>query len=79
MIEVHFGNNPEDRPIYGLDLVRKLEKKKKDKYSFKNYKPNKNCIPVTYKGKEYKSKAQCIALTGITRKQLDEYLANPEN
>lgn len=47
-----------------------------NKYSFKNYKPNKNCVPVTYNGTEYLSKAQCIALEGITRKELDEYLKN---
>ena len=27
-----------------------------------------------YKGKEYLSKAQCMALEGITRKELEEYL-----
>lgn len=51
--------------------------KKKDLkkfYSFENYKPNKNAVPVTYKGTEYLSKAQCMALEGITRKELDAYL-----
>lgn len=48
----------------------------KEKYSFKNYKPNKNCKPVDYKGTHYLSKAQCIALEGITRKELEEYLKN---
>ena len=48
------------------------------KYWFENYKPNKNAKPVTYKGIEYLSKAQCMALEGITRKELDEYLKNPE-
>lgn len=43
-------------------------------YSFKNYVPNHNAKPVTYKGTEYLSKAQCMALEGITRKELDEYL-----
>lgn len=43
-------------------------------YSFKTYKPNKNAVPVTYKGTHYLSKAQCMALEGITRKELDEYL-----
>lgn len=43
-------------------------------YSFENYKPNKNAVPVTYKGTEYLSKAQCMALEGITRKELDAYL-----
>lgn len=48
------------------------------KYWFENYKPNKNAKPVTYKGTEYLSKAQCMALEGITRKELDEYLKSPE-
>lgn len=43
-------------------------------YSFDNYKPNKNAIPVEYKGTKYLSKAQCMALEGITRKELEEYL-----
>lgn len=46
------------------------------KYWFENYKPNKNSKPITYKGIEYLSKAQCMALEGITRKELDEYLKN---
>ena len=49
-------------------------KKKVSKYDFSVYKPNKNCKPVTYKGTNYLSKAQCMALEGITRKELDEYL-----
>jgi hypothetical protein len=48
-------------------------------YSFKNYKPNKNAKKVSYKGKEYLSKAQCMALNKITRKELDEYLINKQN
>ena len=48
---------------------------KKEFYSFKNYKPNKNAKPVNYKGIEYLSKAQCMALEGITRKELDMYLS----
>ena len=48
------------------------------KYWPENYKANKNSKPVTYKGIEYLSKAQCMALEGITRKELDEYLKNPE-
>jgi hypothetical protein len=44
------------------------------KYWFENYKPNKNAKAVIYKGIEYLSKAQCMALEGITRKELDEYL-----
>ena len=43
-------------------------------YSFKNYKPTKNSIPVTYKGKKYLSKIQCMVLEGITRKEVDTYL-----
>lgn len=43
-------------------------------YSFDNYKPNKNAVPVVYKGTKYLSKAQCMALEGITRKELEEYL-----
>lgn len=50
----------------------------KDFYSFKNYKPNKNAVPVNYKGTEYLSKAQCMALEGITRKELDAYLNGQE-
>lgn len=59
-----------------LSLDEIVERKRKKKYSLKTYKPNKNCVPVTYNGKQYKSKAQCIALEKITRKQLEEYLAN---
>lgn len=51
--------------------------KPKDFYAFGKYKPSKNAVPVTYKGKEYLSKAQCMALEGITRKELDAYLASP--
>ena len=53
--------------------------KKNNKYAFGVYKPNKNCKPVTYNGTEYLSKAQCIALEGIDRKTLDEYLKNQNN
>ncbi len=49
-------------------------KNSKNFYSFENYKPNKNSVPVTYKGTKYLSKAQCMALEGITRKELDAYL-----
>lgn len=49
-------------------------KNKKDFYSFKNYVPTKNSVAITYKGTKYLSKAQCIALEGITRKELDNYL-----
>ena len=58
-----------------LSIEEIVELKRKEKYSPKNYKPNKNCVPVTYKGRKYKSKAQCIALEKITRKELEEYLA----
>lgn len=50
----------------------------KDFYAFENYSPNKNAVPVTYKGTEYLSKAQCMALEGITRKELDAYLKGEE-
>lgn len=52
-----------------------MKKTKENKrYWFENYKPNKNSKPVTYNGVEYLSKAQCMALEGITRKELDVYL-----
>lgn len=50
----------------------------KDFYAFGKYKPNKNAVPVTYKRTEYLSKAQCMALEGITRKELDAYLKGEE-
>ena len=50
----------------------------KDFYAFGKYKPNKRAVPVTYKGTEYLSKAQCMALEGITRKELDAYLKEEE-
>lgn len=56
---------------------RKMRKAIRNKYAFGVYKPNKNCKPITYKGTEYLSKAQCMALEGITRKELEEYLKNP--
>ena len=52
----------------------KTAKNLKEFYSFKNYSPNKNAVPVEYKGTAYLSKAQCMALEGITRKELDAYL-----
>ena len=55
----------------------KNKKKILDFYG-KNYKPNKNAVPVEYKGAKYLSKAQCMALEGITRKELDEYLNQPK-
>ena len=53
---------------------KKVRKAIKNKYAFGVYKPNKTCKPVTYNGTEYLSKAQCMALEGITRKELEEYL-----
>lgn len=53
---------------------KKVRRAINKKYAFGVYKPNKNCKPVTYNGTEYLSKAQCMALEGITRKELDEYL-----
>lgn len=53
---------------------KKLRRALNKKYAFGVYKPNKNCKPVTYNGTEYLSKAQCMVLEGITRKELDEYL-----
>lgn len=53
---------------------KKMRRAINKKYAFGVYKPNKNCKPVTYNGTEYLSKAQCMALEGITRKELDEYL-----
>lgn len=48
----------------------------KNFYKFENYKPNKNAKPIVYEGTNYLSKAQCMALEGITRKELEEYLKN---
>lgn len=48
-------------------------------YAFGTYKPNKMAKPVTYKGTEYLSKAQCMALEGITREELDAYLKGEVN
>lgn len=56
----------------------KAKRAVKNFYSFENYKPNKNAKPVVYKGTQYLSKAQCVALEGITRKELDEYLKNQD-
>ena len=56
----------------------KTKKEIKEFYG-KNYKPNKNAVPVTYKGTKYLSKAQCMALEGITRKELDAYLKGEVN
>lgn len=51
----------------------------KNKYSFSNYKPNHKAKPVDYKGTHYLSKIQCMMMEEITRKELDEYLNNPDN
>lgn len=58
--------------------MNKNSKNMKEFYSFKNYKPNKNAKPVVYNGTTYLSKAQCMALEGITRKELDAYLNGQE-
>lgn len=58
--------------------VVKVKRAIKNFYSFENYKPNNKAKPVMYKGTQYLSKAQCMALEGITRKELEEYLADPE-
>ena len=54
--------------------MKKTKKELKNKYAFGTYKPNKRAVPVEYKGTKYLSKAQCMALEGITRKELEEYL-----
>ena len=56
-----------------------MNKNLKKFYTFGTYKPNKMAKPVTYKGTEYLSKAQCMALEGITRKELDAYLRGEVN
>lgn len=55
-----------------------VNKNSKNFYAFGTYKPNKNAVPVNYKGTKYLSKAQCMALEGITRKELDAYLNDQE-
>ena len=57
----------------------KIRRAIKNFYSFESYKPNKNAKPVVYNGTHYLSKAQCMALEGITKKELDQYLAKQEN
>lgn len=55
-----------------------MKKTKANKFYWpENYKPNKNSKSVIYKGTKYLSKAQCMALEGITRKELEEYLKSP--
>lgn len=52
-----------------------MKKTKANKFYWpENYKPNKNAKAINYNGVEYLSKAQCMALEGITRKELDTYL-----
>ena len=51
-----------------------VDKNSKNFYAPGTYKPNKNAVPVEYNGKTYLSKAQCMAIEGITRKELDAYL-----
>lgn len=52
-----------------------MKKTKANKnYWPENYKANKNCKPVMYEGTPYQSKAQCMALEGITVKELNAYL-----
>ena len=60
-------------------MKKKVINNVKKFYSFENYKPNRNAVPVTYKGTKYLSKAQCMALEGITRKELDAYLKGEVN
>lgn len=55
-----------------------VNKNSKNFYAFGTYKPNKNAKPVVYNGTTYLSKAQCMALEGITRKELDAYLNGQE-
>lgn len=55
-----------------------VNKNSKDFYALGTYKPNKNAKPVVYNGTTYLSKAQCMALEGITRKELDAYLNGQE-
>ena len=55
-------------------MVKKVWRVINNTYAFGVYTPNKYCKQVTYNDTEYLSKAQCMALEGITRKELDEYL-----
>lgn len=53
--------------------------KENKKYWPENYQPkNKNCKPVVVNGFEYLSKVQAMAMEGMTRKELDEYLKNED-
>lgn len=54
-----------------------MKKTKANKYYWpENYKPSRNAKPITYNGVEYLSKSQCMALEGLTRKELDAYINN---
>lgn len=54
--------------------MKKYSKAQKEKYSFQNYKGNKNCKAITYKGQLYVSKMQCKVLNDLDDKDLEEYL-----
>lgn len=58
-----------------------MKKTKENKmYWPENYQPkNKNCKSVIVNGTTYLSKAQAMAMEGMTRKELDEYLKNEDN
>jgi hypothetical protein len=61
-----------DKWLYNLEeTIRENQLKK---YSDPNYKAPKNAKEVTYKGKTYKSKAQCCVIENITLTQLNNYL-----
>lgn len=59
--------------------MKKYSKKLKEKYSFKNYKGNKNCKNIVYKGVTYISRIQCKVLNDLDDKELKEYLNNGSN
>lgn len=54
--------------------MKKYSKNEKTKYSFANYKPNKNAKEITYKGKKYLSKTQCMILNDLSKKDLEDYI-----
>lgn len=56
--------------------MKKYSKDLKKKYSFEDYKGNKNCKAITYNGQVYVSKMQCKVLNDLTDKELNEYLMN---
>ena len=57
-----------------LNSKKEAIEKEKEFYSFDNYIPPKNAKPVTYNGKEYKSKKQCCVLEEISLNTLNKYL-----